>query len=655
MKTSRNIAQLYLLTVMLLALPFASNAQMIHDTILVSEISILTDRTLGATAMKTIEIDSATFANYKNDDLTELLTKSSNLIIKSYGMGNLSTVSFRGTGASHTQVKWNGMNINSPLTGQVDFSVIPVAFIDEVSIKPGNSSLTDQSGGLGGGIVINNRVNWDTTATISVSKELSSFSGNSTYLQFKQGTKKVQYKTRLGYEYAKNDFPFISATLPRQETRQQNGSTNLAGLVQEVYFKPNAKNHLSILGWYSMADRNLSPLMSYEGSGHRENSNDKMLNACFKWDHYNKQHKWHFQTGVMNRNNQYYLYKILSGGTIFNNYDAENNSTSVNNQLKYTWQSGNGTKVSSSLDMNYHTAEISDNKNQTSLSISRKELLFSAIANQAIGEQLAVFTLIRSELVDDQLTPFIPSAGIEYHPAFFSSITVQLNTARNYHHPTLFDLHYQPGGNPDLKPETGFTSECNIIYESGTNNKSVHLVAGVYNSVIDNWILWTDTDYGYWTPVNIQKVVAKGFESSVDFHTKLRSVKADFNFTYNYSSTTSEGSSDEFIKVKGQQLIYIPKHSLRVSANLKNKSWMLHIANQYTGERPVMLSVEGDYKTPLSAYSILDAHIGHFFTAGKLNMRASFKVHNLLDVAYQTIYMRAMPGRYYSVLMSVEI
>jgi iron complex outermembrane receptor protein len=84
--------------------------------------------------------------------MSEILTQHSTLFIKSYGRATESTAEFRGTSPSHTQVLWNGMKINSPMLGTVDFSTIPSYFIDNVRLLHGASSLTVTDGGMGGAV-----------------------------------------------------------------------------------------------------------------------------------------------------------------------------------------------------------------------------------------------------------------------------------------------------------------------------------------------------------------------------------------------------------------------------------------------------------------------------------------------------------------------
>ena len=79
------------------------------------------------------EIDTMVLRENVVNSLADILSQSTSVFIKNYGRGTLATASFRGTAPSHTQVLWNGMKINSPMLGQVDFSLIPSYFINDIS------------------------------------------------------------------------------------------------------------------------------------------------------------------------------------------------------------------------------------------------------------------------------------------------------------------------------------------------------------------------------------------------------------------------------------------------------------------------------------------------------------------------------------------
>ncbi|MEO1253359.1 MAG: TonB-dependent receptor plug domain-containing protein, partial [Bacteroidota bacterium] len=77
---------------------------------------------------------------------------------KNYGNQQLSTIAFRGTSANHTNVIWNGLQVNSPTLGQTDFSVWPYFLTDQITIQYGGGSSLFGSGAIGGSVIIDNSV-----------------------------------------------------------------------------------------------------------------------------------------------------------------------------------------------------------------------------------------------------------------------------------------------------------------------------------------------------------------------------------------------------------------------------------------------------------------------------------------------------------------
>ena len=115
----------------------AATAQFLDDTIKIEEVAVVFKQDISRGAIASIEVDSLTKEQYSLGTMSDLLATHSSVNVRDYGPGNISTVSMRGTGASHTQVQWNGINLNSPLTGQADFSLIPVGFAENIVVKAG--------------------------------------------------------------------------------------------------------------------------------------------------------------------------------------------------------------------------------------------------------------------------------------------------------------------------------------------------------------------------------------------------------------------------------------------------------------------------------------------------------------------------------------
>src|SRR5258708_1949411 len=95
---------------------------------------------------------------FRQDDETGLLNKAlteeTAAYFKSYGNNQLSTISFRGTSASHTAVLWNGININSPTLGQTDFALLPVFLMEDIAVQYGTASSQYGTDALGGSIIL---------------------------------------------------------------------------------------------------------------------------------------------------------------------------------------------------------------------------------------------------------------------------------------------------------------------------------------------------------------------------------------------------------------------------------------------------------------------------------------------------------------------
>lgn len=115
------------------------------------------ERTMKEIGVQQTKLDSLQLKENIALSMADVLTFNSSIFVKNYGRATLSTVAFRGTSPSHTQVSWNGMKINNPMLGMTDFSMIPSYFIDDASLLHGTSSVNETGGGLGGAVKLSSR------------------------------------------------------------------------------------------------------------------------------------------------------------------------------------------------------------------------------------------------------------------------------------------------------------------------------------------------------------------------------------------------------------------------------------------------------------------------------------------------------------------
>ena len=73
--------------------------------------------------------------------------------------------------------------------------------------------------------------------------------------------------------------------------------------------------------------------------------------------------------------------------------------------------------------------------------------------------------MMRQEYVDGDFTPIVPFFGFDFRLVKEKDLILKGNIARNFHMPTLNDLYWLPGGNPDLLHGEGFSFELGLAYE----------------------------------------------------------------------------------------------------------------------------------------------------------------------------------------------
>ena len=234
--------------------------------------------------MKEIGLEKSTFdsiALKENISLSmaDILTFNAPVFVKSYGRATLSTIAFRGTSASHTQVTWNDMKINSPMLGMTDFSTIPAYFIDDAALLHGTSSVNQTGGGLGGAVQLATKPLNEEGLGLQFVQGIGSFSTFDDFLRVTWGDQKWQISTRIVFSTSKNNFKYrnhdkkeniydsqhniIGKYYPTE--RNKSGAFRDLHILQEFYRRSSSGDLFSVNLWYINSYREL-PLLTTDYS-----------------------------------------------------------------------------------------------------------------------------------------------------------------------------------------------------------------------------------------------------------------------------------------------------------------------------------------------------------------------------------------------------
>jgi iron complex outermembrane receptor protein len=423
------------------------------DTILIKEVEIR-GQTIGQDhpGFKIMHLDSSVIRNYSQNTLADLISENSAIYIKSYGSGGLATASFRGTGAGHTQIAWNGINLNNPMIGQFDMSLVPAGFIDDINIFYGGGSMYISNGGFGGVIDLETKPEWDELNQIYLNPGIGSFGRYAGLIKLKAGKSGFQSVTKAFLSNAENDFNYlntVSGMTPYEETRENNQVSH-KGFIQELYYKNSERSYSARL-WYQSASRNLPVPIITSSMTPPENQEDESLRTMVTYESSGENSAISI-TGA-----------FISDKLEYNNEAASVNSR--NNSKRILLKSDFETRINGMMKIGFaFNNEVSIvNTNNYAEEKIRNVASFDATAQADLNSWLVARLLIREILQDRTLLSPDFSAGAEIKPFRGKYYLIKTSFSKNSKIPTLNDMFWSPGGNPDLKNENGYTSE--IIME----------------------------------------------------------------------------------------------------------------------------------------------------------------------------------------------
>ncbi len=616
--------------------------------------------------MKQSGVDSLVFSGKVSMSLSDVLSKNTPVFIKSHGRGALATASFRGTAASHARVNWNGISVNSPMAGMVDFSLIPVYVIDEISLRHGAASIADGSGGLGGSINISNRANWDNTLQASYTQGLGSYASYDEFLQLGAGNKRFQIRSRLYHNQSANNYSFLNrgigmvddGRIVHPTDTNRNAGYKRYGFLQELYYQPYKRHVVSVKWWSQWADRSIPQATSYEGPEYsnlnRQTDTDHRL--VVDWNRYAERGKWEFRSGYSHKQLNYTLKNDVAGLGVVPAIYSESWQNSFFNHAGWSHQVNDRFLLQSGFDLDVHRVASRDSVARTGYERSQSQYSLLVAGQYNVWQRLNLNVMVRQEMNQERLSAFMPYAGFDLLLLQNPSLVFKGHVARNYHHPTLNDLYWQPGGNPDLLPEEGISVEAGLQYQGMLSETQFEVEVTAYRADVNNWILWSPSFKGYWEPNNISRVLSRGLEVNARADAHIGRVGVRAVATYAYTRSINDGDPLVWGDASyGKQLVYIPVHSGNVFLHFRYKGLYLGWQHNSYSERFTTSSNDISRRNWLYPYFMNDLSLGTNVQSGPLQLAAELKVYNLFDETYHSILYRPMPGRHVMVTVNIGI
>ena len=604
------------------------------DTILIKEVEIkgkqMYRKHIG---FKITNFDSSLIKDYNNHTLADLISKNSTIYIKTYGSGGLATPSFRGTGPGHTQISWNNINLNNPMIGQFDLSLIPAGFIDNINIFYGGGSMSINSGSFGGVIDLETKPDWNEQTLVYLNPGLGSFGRHSGLVKIKAGKAGFQSVSKAFYINADNNFSYlnsISNQIPRWETRK-NSEVRQRGFIQELYYR-KLRHTFSARFWYQSASRNLPVPIISPTMNPPEKQNDESIRALITYGFLNGTTDLNFTAALISDKLEYTneIASVKSGNFSKRIVLRNNIVHRINEILKVEIALNNELNI-------VNTNNYAEGKIRNIASVD-------GLAEADITQWLAARLLVREILQNSKLLTPDFSASAEIRPFREKNYLIKAGFSKNSKIPTLNDMYWSPGGNPELENETGYSSE--ITWEmTEPLSKSVRIKNDItfFRNYISNMIQWHPGDFSYWEADNISNLVTTGLEAGITINYTGSAFNALLNAGYSMTKAINTGLITANKGSAAKQLAYIPMNQINALLRISWKQFYSIINSSYTGRR--FLNVDNSQYLP--QYSISDFNLGIRLNAGNTNYNMGFIIENIFNVNYQNIAYYPMPGRSY--------
>ena len=605
-------------------------------------------------------LDSAVLAQYRGSSLAEVLQVRTPLALKYYGPGQLATIALRGTSAQHTAVLWNGLNIMLPTLGQTDFALLPVGASTRVSIQPGPAAALYGSGAVGGAVLLDAAPDWRPGARGSAQLDAGSFGLVGGNFETRVASAAVAVRMAAGYREAQNNYSYVvpEARGPVRYTLQNAALRHQWSFSPDLAWRVGQAGELTAAAWLTDTDREIQSGTGIVGGQARERDQSRRLTLGYR--HVAARGQWSGRAAWFED-----VLNYRDGGAASNS-----RARTTQAQAEHTAALGARGSLRLGAEAQYFAAVVDG---YGAVPVAENRAAAFALLRYDPRPALRLSANLRQAALPAGLAPLTPTVGLEWdllpavapaapadsaaalkarnpavsqlpNPSFTHVLTFKASAARSYRAPTLNERYWRPGGNPGLRPESGFGYEAGLRHRlSGPGGTTLETELTAFRQEVADWVQWLpSTSTGIWSPRNLRRVRSQGLEASTTLRLRRGRYAGSAQLAYHLTDTRkTQGTPDDPDPV-GVQLAFVPRHQASFSTDHRWRSWLASSTLVFSSFR--YINASGD--TYLPGTVLLGATLGRTVPGpGGTRLLLLAQAHNLLGQAYESYPGRPAPPR----------
>lgn len=605
--------------------------------------------------------------------VADALRYFSGVQLKDYGgIGGIKTVNIRSMGTNHVGVFYNGIQLGNAQNGQVDLGRYSLENVEEISLYNGQKSNIFQSAkdfASSSAIYIYTKrptFGHGRNYNVMVQMKTGSFGlANPSIIWSQRLTDNISMSANAEYTYANGRYKFryrrlqlngdvaydTTATRQNGDVEALRAEIGLYGRIQNGRWNLNGYFYTSERGIpgaivnnvFRRGERQWDKSAFGQGAFEKKfsNSYSLKLSGKFAWDYSNYLRD---DEKELYLNNHYYQKEV---------YFSVANLFSINN-----WWT-----VSASADLQWNTmaADLTDfayPTRWTQLGAIATAMNFKHVGLQAslLGTFIQESTRSRKiYTAGPNRHEFSPAAFINYRPFDSDWLEIYGFFKKIFRMPTFNDLYYTEIGNADLEPEYTYQYDIGISISRQLGHSFFDFVSiktDAYYNLVKNKIIAYPTGKQFrWTMINLGKVRIAGVEVSGDVAAHIEKVRMKLHTQYTFQR--ARDYTDPADSFYGDQIPYIPRHSVSVSYNANYRGWDFNYSFIYTGER--YNEQENNLYNFEPPWFTHDMSLSKEFTINNVSLKLIGELNNVFNQAYEVIHNYPMPGRNFRLTAKISI
>ena len=615
--------------------------------------------------------------------VADALRYFSGIQLKDYGgVGGIKTVNIRSMGTHHLGISYDGVALGNAQNGQIDLGQFSLDNVEEITLYNGQKSAIFQPAsdfGNAGSIYIRTKVpefsiengRWKIE---NCHLRIKAQYGSSDMFRFstlweQRLSKTVSSSVSAGFLTASGKYKFhYERRYPNGETAwdttavRQNGDIH-AERIEANIFGRLKQGSWQVKGYLYNSARGIPGAIVNNVWRRGERQQD--LNTFFQAA-YDQNIGEGFSTRWLAKYAYYNTHYVNRDSTqlpVDNRYKQQELYLSTANvlELRPNWS------ASLSYDFKWNKLDADIWNFAYPTRISNLVSLATAIDYKhlkAQGSVLATFINDRTHRRGEQagmdsnhsLSKLTPALFVNVYPFQGTFFSMRAYVKKSFRMPTFNDLYYTDMGNANLVPESALQYDIgfalNKHFTQGIIRHAEMHFDAYYNTVHDKIVAYPKGQQFRWTMLNLGKVHIKGIdvEAEADFQIgKDLVATARAQYTYQDARDVTDPADSYY----NDQIPYIPWHSGSAIIGLSYKNWDLNYSFIYAGER--YDEQENILYNHMEPWYTSDLSLRYQFMMHRTKFIAQAEVNNLLDQDYEVIVNYPMPGRNFSLTLTMEI